>query len=129
MTLNKYKLFIQNFDPESTAAEQEAVPAVGILIPPNMLIRYPISKMYSRSSQWRVKVRCPWCGHWHYHGWGDPGKPEENRVKTRKSHCTVPEFPDAGYTIYIQEEVRLQNIESENISRNSFFHKQSEEEQ
>ena len=55
---------------------QLIVPVMGKLIPPNQ--RTIINKKVFTFHAWHVLVKCPYCNHWHIHGW-DPEEPEAER--------------------------------------------------
>jgi hypothetical protein len=90
--------------PDTTNQEQIVI---GELIPP---LTQDLKRNIGLSRSWRVRVKCFWCGRYHLHGW-DPNEPEEERIRTRVSHCfdtdKMPNKPlYSGYTIYTEDEVK-----------------------
>jgi len=81
----------------------QATMVTGVLIPPHTLLRIGRGNRIDSGGAWQVRVRCPWCGKLHFHGW-DPSEPWTEEVGRRVSHCVVPGITYAGYTIVINTE-------------------------
>lgn len=77
------------------------IPVDGELIPPMTRIQYS-RRRYGYQRGWTVKVKCPWCGKYHFHSW----EGNDRRPQTRVSHCKVPGVQFAGYTIYPNTQYR-----------------------
>lgn len=76
------------------AYRDQETEVAGTLIPPGS--RYKCGKRHIwNGPRWVVRVKCPWCGKFHYHGWD----PADTWPATRHSHCKVPGVDRAGYTI------------------------------
>lgn len=43
----------------------------------------------------KIHFRCPWCGCWHYHGWG-----EGENMTNRQSHCKIYQ---GGYWLEVKQ--------------------------
>lgn len=97
--MDTYKYYNKNTEYYQSGDHIQNIRVKGELIPPHSRIRYGRGKPIDSGNGWQVRIRCPWCGKFHYHGW-DPSEPWTDEVGRRVSHCYIPGNPVyAGYTI------------------------------